>query len=133
MFTVALTGGIASGKSTVARYFAELGVSIIDADQIGRKLIDNSSDLRNQLVVRFGMSLLKKNGDINRDRLRAIIFNDPQDRHWLESLLHPLIYQEIKLSIQKATGIYTLIVIPLLFESRTSKLLKKKHLLLIIS
>lgn len=126
MFTVALTGGIASGKSTVARYFAELGASIIDADQIGRKLIDNSSDLRNRLVARFGMSLLKKNGGINRDKLRTIIFNDSQDRQWLESLLHPLIYQEIKFSIQQATGIYTLIVIPLLFESKISKLLKKK-------
>lgn len=60
MFTIALTGGIASGKSTVARYFAELGVSIIDADQIGRELIDSSSEIRNQLIARFGASLLKK-------------------------------------------------------------------------
>lgn len=126
MFTVALTGGIASGKSTVARYFAELGVSIIDADQIGRELIDNSSEIRNQLVTRFGASLLKKNGTIDRDKLRAIIFAQPNEREWLELLLHPLIYQEIKLSIQKATGVYSLVVIPLLLENRTSKLFKKK-------
>lgn len=124
MFTVALTGGIATGKSTVARYFAELGVGIIDADQIGRGLIDNSLKLRNHLVKHFGLSVLKKNGDIDRDRLRTIIFANPQDRLWLESLLHPLIYQEIKRSIQKTTGIYTLVIIPLLFESKTSQLLK---------
>lgn len=126
MFTVALTGGIASGKSTVARYFAELGVSIIDADQIGREFIDNSSEIHKQLVARFGASLLKKDETIDRDKLRAIIFAQPREREWLELLLHPLIYQEIKRSIQKAAGIYSLVVIPLLLESRTSKLLKKK-------
>jgi len=126
VFTVALTGGIASGKSTVAHYFAELGVNIIDADQIGRELIDNSSEIRSQLVARFGASLLKKNETIDRDKLRAIIFAQPRERKWLELLLHPLIYQEIKCSIQKATGVYNLVVIPLLLENRTSKLLKKK-------
>ncbi|MFZ0219474.1 MAG: dephospho-CoA kinase [Candidatus Aquirickettsiella sp.] len=126
MFTVVLTGGIASGKSTVARYLAESGVNIIDADQIGRELIDNSSEIRKQLVARFGVSLLKKNETIDRDRLRAIIFAHPKDREWLENLLHPLIYQEIKCSIRKAGGIYNLVVIPLLLENRTSKLLKKK-------
>ena len=126
MFTVALTGGIASGKSTVASYFAELGVSIIDADQIGRELIDKSPEIRKQLVTRFGDCLLKKNETIDRDKLRAIIFSHPKDREWLEFLLHPLIYQEIKRSIQKAVGTYNLVVIPLLLENRTSKLLKKR-------
>ena len=102
MFTVALTGGLASGKSTIARYFRELGVSIIDADQIGRELIDNSSELQNKLVERFGASLLKKDGRIDRDKLRTIIFVNSQDREWLELLLHPLIYQEIKFAIKKA-------------------------------
>lgn len=125
MFTVALTGGIASGKSTIARYFAKLGVSIIDADQIGHELLD-TSEIHNQLIVRFGTSLLKKSGGIDRDKLRAIIFSKPQDREWLEGLLHPLIFREIKSSTQKATGVYNLAVIPLLLENRTSKLLKKK-------
>jgi dephospho-CoA kinase len=126
VFTVALTGGIASGKSTVARYFAELGVNIIDADQIGRELLDNSPEIRNQLLAHFGAGLFKKNETIDRDKLRAIIFAKPQDRKWLELLLHPLIYQEIRRSIQKAAGVYSLVVIPLLLESRTSKLLKRK-------
>lgn len=125
-FTVALTGGIGTGKSTIARYFADLGVSIIDADQISRKLIDNSPKIHNELIARFGADIFKKNETLDRDKLRAIIFAYPKDRKWLEELLHPLIFREIKSSIQKATGIYNLVVIPLLFESRTSTLLKKK-------
>jgi len=126
VFTIALTGGIATGKSVVARNFADLGVSIIDADQISRELVDNSPKIRNELIARFGTSILKKNATIDRDKLREIIFAYPTDREWLEGLLHPLIFREIKSSIQKATGLYNLVVIPLLFESRTSKLLKKK-------
>ena len=126
MFTVALTGGIASGKSIVARYFAELGVSIIDADQIGRELIDGSSKIRNQLVAHFGACVLKKNKTIDRDKLREIIFAHPKDREWLEQLLHPLIYRAIQSAIKKATGKYCLLVIPLLLEGRTSNLKKEK-------
>lgn len=126
MLTVALTGGIATGKSTVAHYFGKLGARIIDADQIGRELIDGSYELRNQLAAYFGASVLKKNGAIDRNKLRTIIFSFPKEREWLEKLLHPLIFREIKRSLEKATGVYNLVVIPLLFESRTSKLLKKK-------
>ncbi len=126
MFTVALTGGIATGKSTIASNFADFGVSIIDADQISRNFVDNSPKIRNELVARFGTSILKKNATIDRNKLRAIIFAYPKDRVWLEGLLHPLIFREIKSSIQKATGVYNLVIIPLLFENRTSKLLKKK-------
>lgn len=126
MFTVALTGGIASGKSTVARYFAELGVSIIDADKIGRELIDNSLEIRDQLIARFGASIFKKNATIDRGKLRAIIFAHPKDREWLECLLHPLIYRAIQVAIKKATGTYCLLVIPLLLEGRTSILRKEK-------
>lgn len=126
MFTVALTGGIATGKSIVARNFADLGVSIIDADQINRNLIDNSPGVRAELVGHFGKCILKKNATLDKDKLRALIFASPKEREWLEELLHPLIFREIKSSIQKTTGIYNLLVIPLLFESKTSKLLKKK-------
>lgn len=126
MFTVALTGGIATGKSTVARNFADLGVSIVDADQINRNLLDNSPRIRSELVDHFGTSILKNNATIDKDKLRAIIFASRKEREWLEELLHPLIFREIKSSIQKACGVYNLVVIPLLFENRTSKLLRKK-------
>lgn len=126
MFTIALTGGIASGKSTVARYFSEFGVSIVDADQIAHELLDNSQEIHRQLAARFGPTLFKKNNTPDRDKLRAIIFNNPNDRKWLEILLHPLIYRKIKDAIKKITGVYALIVIPLLLEGSVSNLCKKK-------
>jgi dephospho-CoA kinase len=126
VFTVALTGGIASGKSTVARYFSEFGVSVVDADQISREIIDNSPEISTQLAARFGSSIFKENKSVDRAALRAIIFANPKDRYWLERLLHPLIYREIQRRIQKASGLYCLVVIPLLLEGGTSTLLKKK-------
>lgn len=126
MFTVALTGGIASGKSTVAHYFSGFGVSVVDADQISHELIDNSPEISIQLAARFGSSIFKENKSVDRAALRAIIFANPKDRYWLEWLLHPLIYREIQRRIQEASGLYCLVVIPLLLEGSTSTLLKKK-------
>jgi dephospho-CoA kinase len=126
VFTVALTGGIASGKSTVAHYFSEFGVSVVDADQISRQLIDDSAEISIQLAARFGSSIFKKDKSLDRAALRAIIFANPKDRYWLEQLLHPLIYREIQRRIQKASGLYCLVVIPLLLEGATASLLKKK-------
>lgn len=128
MFTVALTGGIASGKSTVARYFSELGVTIVDADKIARELIDNTPEILNQIASRFGSSIFKKNQQLDRMKLRNIIFADPKHRYWLEQLLHPLIYREIQQRIQNSVGLYCIVVIPLLLEGGTSFLLKKKPL-----
>lgn len=124
MFTIALTGGIASGKSTVARYFAQLGITVIDADLIARKLI-NAPEIFQQVVDYFGPSILK-NKQLNRAQLRAHIFNNKEDRDYLEQLLHPLIYKEIKISISVAKSVYCIVVIPLLFEERTVVLLKEK-------
>ena len=111
MFTVALTGGIASGKSTVARYFSRFGVSVIDADRISRELIDNIPEISLQLAARFGSSIFKENKSLDRAALRAIIFANPKDRYWLERLLHPLIYREIQRRIQNASGLYCFVVI----------------------
>lgn len=125
MFTVALTGGIASGKSTVARYFMELGITVIDADEIARKLIHDPEVLQ-QVVDYFGQSILIKGKQLDRAQLRARIFSNKRERDYLEQLLHPLIYKEIYSSIQIVKSAYCLIVIPLLFEERTATLLKKK-------
>ena len=125
MFTVALTGGIASGKSSAAGYFAEHGITIIDADQIARKLI-NTSKIVLQVVEYFGPSILKDK-KLDRKRLRAHIFSDKEARDYLEQLLHPLIYREIQSSILLAKSIYCLVVIPLLFEEKTAVLLKEKQ------
>lgn len=125
MFTVALTGGIASGKSTAARYFAELGVAVIDTDQIARKLIDKPEVL-SQVVDYFGPAILTKDKQLNRAHLRTCIFSNKKARDYLEQLLHPLVYQEIQASILMVKSIYCLVVIPLLFEERTAVLHREK-------
>ncbi len=124
MFVVALTGGIATGKSTVARYFSELGVSVIDADQIARKLIIVPETLQ-QLVDYFGQSILTKGKQLDRGQLRELIFFNPEARDWLEKKLHPLIYKEIQSSVHIVQSAYCLLVIPLLLEERTTILRKE--------
>lgn len=125
MFIIALTGGIASGKSTVARYFSKLGVTIIDADEIARELVDKSPELSQQITTHFGSSVLTNN-KLDRAKLRDIIFADSKQRYWLEQLLHPLIYREIQRCVQNPLQPYCIVVIPLLFESNTAVLLKEK-------
>jgi len=126
MFTIALTGGIASGKSTVARDFAELGITVIDADQIAHRLIQCHPEVLQQIVDYFGQSILTVDNQLNRAQLRDIIFCDSEARSNLENLLHPLIYKEIQASLRRVTSIYCLVVIPLLFAERTLSLLKEK-------
>lgn len=125
MFIVALTGGIASGKSTVARCFSDLGVTIIDADQIAHKMLCDPTVIQ-QVVAYFGSSVLTADKQLHRPFLRDIIFSDSKARDFLEQLLHPMIYKQIQASIQTVKSIYCLVVIPLLFEERTACLLKGK-------
>lgn len=125
MFIVALTGGIACGKSAVSRYFSELGVNVIDADQIARELI-NAPETLQQIVDYFGPSILSSDKQLDRAQLRNIIFLNKKARDRLEQLLHPLIYKGIQASIQVVSSAYCLIVIPLLFEERTASLLKER-------
>ncbi|MES2999015.1 MAG: dephospho-CoA kinase [Pseudomonadota bacterium] len=126
MFSVALTGSIASGKSTVARYFSELGITVIDADRIAHRLVKHHPEVLQQIVEYFGPSILAEDKQLDRVKLRNIIFFNITSRTWLEQLLHPLIYKEIHSSIQTVKSIYCLLVIPLLFEARTTRLLKEK-------
>lgn len=125
MFTIALTGGIASGKSTVARCFSELGITVIDADRITHKILCDPEVLQ-QVVAYFGSSVLTIDKQLHRPSLRDVIFSDSKARYFLEQLLHPLIYQQIQASIQTVKSNYCLVVIPLLFEGRTTCLLKEK-------
>jgi dephospho-CoA kinase len=115
-YVVALTGGIGSGKSTVANYFASLGVPIIDADLIARDLVKPHTSAYQAIVEQWGNGILLPNGELNRVLLREHIFNNPNDKIWLENLLHPLIREAIKKDIQKIQSPYCLVVIPLLAE-----------------
>jgi dephospho-CoA kinase len=117
MLVVGLTGGIGSGKSTVAELFTELQVPVIDADRIAQELTQPQSSALQAIVAYFGSRFLKKDGSLDRRQLRELIFNDPLKKQWLEKLLHPLIIQEIKNQLQQLQASYCLVVIPLLIET----------------
>lgn len=120
MLVVALTGGIGSGKSTVANMFEQHGVPIIDADVIARELSQPDQPAYFTIIQHFGPEIIMKDGRINRKRLRHIIFTQPEERLWLEDLLHPLILDDIAKQIKRTQAAYCLVVIPLLLESEYS-------------
>ncbi len=118
MFSVGLTGGIASGKTTVSNLFADLGVPIIDTDVISRELLQPGELAYQQVCDHFGSEILDAKGEINRAALRKLVFSNPEHKSWLEKMLHPLIYQRTHDAIkQHSRAAYVLVVVPLLFES----------------
>ncbi len=117
MFRVGLTGGIGSGKSTVAGLFAARGVTVIDADDISRELVSPGSAALQQIVAYFGNAVLAADGSLDRTALRERVFDNPAERQRLEAILHPRVRDEISRRVLQASGPYVLLVIPLLFES----------------
>src|SRR5450631_2227455 len=113
---IGLTGGIASGKSTVTQRFAELGVPVIDADIASRTVVEPGKPGLSQLVLRFGEGVLDAEGRLDRPALRALIFNDSSARHALDGILHPLIRAEMEHAAADVQGPYVLMAIPLLVE-----------------
>ena len=117
MKTIGLTGGIGSGKSLAADCFAQLGATIIDADVIA-KHVRAQEDVKAQIIAHFGDTIVSDTGELDRRALRLRIFNNKDDKQWLESILHPRIQAHIQTAIQQATGSYCIVVIPLLAESK---------------
>lgn len=117
MFTVGLTGGIGSGKTTIANKFAELGIELVDADQLSRQAVAPGSSALEAITNRFGKTLLTDQGDLDRKALREIVFHAPDERRWLEQLLHPVIAELIKSELQNCKSDYCLLVSPLLLET----------------
>jgi dephospho-CoA kinase len=115
-FRVALTGGIASGKTTVANLFADLGVQLVDSDLIAREVVEPGQPALAAVADAFGAGVLGPDGRLDRRRLREIIFADPAARARLESILHPAIRAEMERQSVAAQGPYHLLVIPLLAE-----------------
>ncbi len=115
-FRVGLTGGIASGKSTAARFFGSLGVPIIDTDQLARDVVEPGQPPLERLVERFGPSILTPDGHLDRPALRSIVFSDPKARADLEALTHPAIGAAVEARSAAAGGEYQILVIPLLVE-----------------
>lgn len=114
---VGLTGGIGSGKSAAAERFAALGVPVVDADQLSRELVAPGQPALAQLVEHFGRDCLNAQGELDRAALRRRIFADPDERRWLEALLHPLIEAAAARRLARADGPYALLVSPLLLEA----------------
>ncbi|QYJ97301.1 dephospho-CoA kinase [Shewanella alkalitolerans] len=121
-FVVGLTGGIGSGKTTVANLFDEWGIDLVDADIVSRDVVAKGTKGLTEIAHHFGPSVLLENGELNRAALREKIFNDPSAREWLNNLLHPLIRTEMLTQLQNATSAYAILVVPLLFENGLDRL-----------
>ncbi|MCA6973640.1 dephospho-CoA kinase [Pectobacterium carotovorum] len=116
-YIVALTGGIGSGKSTVADEFAKLGATIVDADIIARQVVEPGKPALDAIRLRFGDAMLNTDGSLDRAALRQRIFSSLEEKQWLNNLLHPLIHQETQAQFQVASAPYILWVVPLLVEN----------------
>ncbi|MGE4534352.1 dephospho-CoA kinase [Halomonas sp.] len=117
---IGLTGGIASGKSTVARAFEALGAPWVDADDVAREVVEPGEPALAEIAERFGAEALNEDSTLNRRALREIIFQDERERRWLESVTHPRIRERLIAHLERlaADGApYLLLVTPLLFES----------------
>ncbi len=124
MAIVGLTGGIGSGKSTVVRMFGDLGVHWIDADDVAREVVEPGTPALKAIAEHFGADILDAAGALDRAKLRAIVFETPEEREWLEALLHPIIREELirQLKPDNYSLPYVLLVTPLLFETDQHKL-----------
>ena len=116
-YRVGLTGGIASGKTTVANMFAELGVPLIDTDIIARQVVQPGEPALDEIREQFGDAVIDESGHLDRLAMRKLIFSDDQLRHKLESILHPRIGAETRRQSSAANGRYQMIVVPLLVDS----------------
>lgn len=121
-YIVGLTGGIGSGKSTVANLFAALGVPVVDADIVARQLVEKGSPLLTQITAHFGTQVLTETGELNRAVLRNLIFHDETEKNWLNALLHPAIREEMLAQLERQTAPYVLFVVPLLIENKLNTL-----------
>lgn len=120
---IGLTGGIGSGKTAAANRFAAAhGIHVVDADQKSRVVVEPGRPALAHIVDRFGDAMLLDDGTLNRAALRETVFAAPEQRQWLEQLLHPLIRDEIITDLHSATSPYALLVSPLLVESGQNSL-----------
>ncbi len=118
MYTVALTGGIASGKTAVSDMFAKIGVAIVDTDLISREVVMPGSEGIAAIVSAFGNSILESDGSLNRRKLREIVFAHKNSLQTLEEITHPLIQERAKQLIDSANGDFCILVVPLLLNSQ---------------
>jgi len=117
MYIIGLTGGIGSGKSTVANCFSQLGIDIVNADEAARHVVEKGSPALSKIATHFGSKARLEDGTLNRAFLRKEIFEHPDKRQWLEELLHPLIKTWIQEALENSSSSYTILESPLLLET----------------
>lgn len=118
MLKIGITGGIGSGKSTAADFFRSQQAEVIDLDQLARIVVNQGSAAHKDIQSRFGDHILDQQGELDRRKLAEIIFANPAEKHWLESLLHPLINAEKQRILSTSQSAYAVIEIPLLTENQ---------------
>lgn len=121
-YTVALTGGIGSGKTTIANAFADRGVDIVDADVIARQVVEPGQPALAAIRQRFGADVMQSDGSLDRKALRQRIFTAGEDKTWLNALLHPLIQAETRRQLALTHSVWCLWVVPLLVENNLQHL-----------
>jgi dephospho-CoA kinase len=114
---VGVTGGIGSGKTAATDHFASLGITVVDADLASRVIMEPGRPALAAVAERFGTDMLLGDGNLDRGRMRELVFRDPSQRQWLEQLTHPLIAEEIFAQLQAATSAYVILSSPLLLET----------------
>lgn len=114
---VSVTGGIGSGKTTVAKLFETLGAGVVDTDEIAHELTEAGQPAVERIRAEFGEQYLSAEGALHRARMRALVFSDPEAKRKLEAILHPLIRAEAKARAERSTAPYVLLVVPLLVET----------------
>jgi dephospho-CoA kinase len=127
-YIVGLTGGIGSGKSTVARLFGQLGVHWVDADDVARQVVEPGMPALTSIAEHFGPEVLQEDGALDRAWLRRRIFEVPEEKQWLEGLLHPIIREELVRQLRGDPSYelpYTLLVSPLLLETNQHELVDR--------
>lgn len=121
MFVVGITGGIGSGKSAVSDRFKRLGIKVVDADLASREVVRPGQPALAAISQHFGGDIIQADGTLDRARLRALVFANPDERVWLERLLHPLINEYLRQELANATSAYAILVSPLLMETGQSR------------
>lgn len=122
---IGVTGGIGSGKTTTASFFQDLGIETINADEVCRTIVQDNSKVFNQIVEHFGDKILTNNNELNRAKLREIIFSNNNERVWIENLLHPIVNKEMLQTAKNLSAPYCIIDSPLIIESNFHLLVDK--------
>ncbi|WP_133468328.1 dephospho-CoA kinase [Paraglaciecola marina] len=117
-YVVGVSGGIGSGKTTVTNYFKKFNIDVIDADIVARQAVEPGTPGLQAIVGKFGQKILDINGALDRSQLRQLVFSEPENKEWLNQLLHPAIRTEMVKQVQQAKSNYCLLSVPLLVENK---------------